>query len=266
MKQFALSALIFLIPFAVFGDVRSCLKDAETNGNHTHAVAPDKECFELLKNLPARKEVSSFAGNIKVVGHQNMFYVTTEGSTVLMAGDQTRLEDIEFIVTDEQAKKIFVYQVHEESASIATYRSDFVGNVAPLSFYSSRELQGLSNVAFLAEKNELALIFKTQGKIVFMNALGDSRYKGEKFSPKFKRTLSGEGTGLKSPVAVAYAETKKELYVLDSERVLVFNEKLKLERILKAEGTLKATQMILDKNGTKLFLYHNSVMLRSLDL
>jgi hypothetical protein len=130
--------------------------------------------------------------------------------------------------------------------------------VAPLSYFSSKDLKGLSNVVLIPEKQELALIFRSEKRIAFVNILADSRYKGEKFDAKIKRFIQGDSTSLIVPKDIVYSKSKQRIFVLDQDRIVVFgenaSENASPEKIVNIPGIEKATRIFFDSTEKKLHI------------
>jgi hypothetical protein len=215
---------IFFFTNLALADVENCLQDAKNNAHHVHPTKPKENCADMIKNLSNKVEAKDSTGKNHVYGFRNMFYVDLNGEKTLMAGDQTELKALKFIRYHEPTKKILVYQTDDEVSSISTFNADFVGNVAPVSFYLSDKLNNVTNLSLLDDLEEIALISESDQSISFLNKLADSRYKGPEFDPTPKRILKGKKTLIWSPQVVVYSKLKREIYVLDQARVLVFAE------------------------------------------
>jgi hypothetical protein len=257
MKQLMLT-IFFFANFAS-ADVENCLQDGKLNAHHVQPVKPKENCADLIKNLKNKVEAKDSTGKNHIYGFRTMFYVDLNGKKTLMAGDQTELKSIKFIRFHEPSQKILVFQSDEEVSSISTFNADFVGNVAPLSFYLSDKLNNVTNMSLLDDLEEMALTSKEDQSVTFLNQLADSRYKGPQFDPAPKRILKGKKTLIWFPQVVVYSKLKREIYVVDQARVLVFSEDASGDvaplRVIDTKNLAGATGAVLDGKHEKIFVY-----------
>lgn len=216
MKVFIFIFLLTLSS-ASFGSLDICLKDAETNGNHNHAINPPLSCADLIKAHPEKVSVSSSDGSMLVYGLGHMFFVEKDSVKELMAGDQTELEDIRKFEINLLKNKILVLQ----EDSVLTFRSDFVGNVTPERVYKESFLESAHRVKLLDKENIIA-IFANE-KVQLIDANSDSRYpQVEALKAKVLFQISGPHTGLEHPTDAVYSKINGEIYILDTDRILIF--------------------------------------------
>jgi hypothetical protein len=261
---------IFFFTNLAWADVENCLQDAKNNAHHVNPIKPKENCADIIKNLSNKVEAKDSTGKKHVYGFRTMFYVDLNGKKTLMAGDQTELKALKFIRYHEPTNKILVFQSDDEVSSISTFNADFVGNVAPVSFYLSDKLNNVTNMSLLDDLGEMALCSKDDQSVTFLNQLADSRYKGPEFDPTAKRILKGKKTSIWSPQAVVYSNLKREIYVIDQARVLVFAETSTGDvaplRIIDTKNINGATGAVLDSKQEKIFVYADQRKLHEISL
>lgn len=198
-----------------------CFRDAKTHGSHTTPLSPVADCAELLRSHPDKIEAKSSDGKYHLFGLGYMLYVDSEGKRTLLSGDQTELKEILKIEINENKKRILVLQ----KDSVSTFNLEFIGNVSPLSYFKSPIIKHASRVKLL-DNQEMIAIF-SQSTIRIINAEAETRYEVEKLKPKLLNEISGEVSLLKDPRDLVFDANNKKIYVLDSNRVLVFPTNVK---------------------------------------
>lgn len=222
----------------------------------------EQGCREIVLSDPHLLKVSSDSGKIKIEAIDDMFYVKNGDTLRLMYGPQTKLSHISFIKIDEESKKIIVVQKHADKGSLSLFDTEAVGNVTPRLFLESKTFAHVSQVEYLKETNELALISRQNKSIAIINDDADSRLEKEnaKFKVKVNRFINGEKSQLKDPALVTVSAKSKKIYVLDSGRLLVFEEKVRGNsapiKTLPAIGKEKAIGLRFnDEDGSLDFLH-----------
>ena len=205
------------------------MKDAKDYGYKVD-TKPNKLCHTMIKNHPERVEATSLSGKYQILAKGNILYLDTlsgdgTGSILkreTLAGDQTDLRDIMNVWIHEKKKRFMVLQ-KGSPRGLLTYTLEYASNTAPLRHFTSPILNSVTRVKLLDDRDELALISSTNKTIKFVNSDADTiLYKGGKFVPKLYREIKGNETELNDPLDVVISDSAKEIYVLDSGKILVF--------------------------------------------
>lgn len=233
----------------VYAEIDNCFKDAETHGNHWHAVSPSIDCAEAVKSHSEKTELTIPEMNLHVYGLRNMLFVEQAGKKELMAGDQTELKGILKFFTNKKKDKLVVLQRN----SVSVFRLDFIGNVAPLKHFRSPIVIGAKEVRLLEDQNLLAII--SPGSVRIINADAETRHKDPKFAPKLLHEIISDS--IPSPSDVAVDEERKLIHVLNSERIFSFKMgKDKQDREIAVNSAPEAKSI--EMREKKLFLIKKS--------
>lgn len=200
----------------------NCFRDAKTHGNVNSSLSPVEECSGILKSHPERIEFKD--GSLHLYGLGHMMYVENNGKRELLAGDQTELKEIIKIEVNQKKERILIIQ----KDSVATYKLGFIGNVTPISFFKSSVMKNVTRVKLLDNEDMLTLFSSAAIRIINSNA--ESRYKVEQTKPKLLNEISGEESQLKLPSDLLIDNGEKKIYVLDSNRLLVFPSNVKKDQ------------------------------------
>lgn len=227
MKHFFI-VLVFLSTQAS-ASLGDCMKDASDYGYKVEKK-PDQTCYDLIKNHPQKAEARGQTGRYQAFGKGSIVYIETvslDGTNTLirrdtLAGDQTDLKNVSRIWIHEKRNRLLVLQAGSPRG-LQTYPLGPVGNTAPMRHFISPILNSVDRVKLLDDKDEIALISLANQSIKFINSDADNvRYKGGIFVPKLLREIKGDLSQLSNPLDVALSEIRKEIYVLDSARVLIY--------------------------------------------
>lgn len=261
-----LMPLLFVSRFAM-ADLNSCFRDAQYLGHAHSPHTPAEDCIQKIDQDPST-HFSFTASGKKLMGQGNLIYVKSKEGTFPMSGDQTFLKKISFLRYDEKNEIIIVFQKVEGMTSCSLFSAESIGNIRPFVFNTDPQYESLSNIILFPKQEELAQIYESLGKIVFINMEADSRIieNGSKFKKLIKRTL-GPDSGLVAPKFLAMNSDKKEIYVFDSDRILVFGaDSDKPIRIISAPGRMKLTEMQFEKLNNRLIFFNGTQELTPLNL
>lgn len=248
MKYFILFSL-FTISIAQ-ASLDNCIRDAKTHGSHTSPLSPVAECADIVKAQPDKIEAKSRDGLYHLYGFGSLIYVETNGKRELLSGDQTELNDILKIEINEP-KKLFLVL---EKNSVSTFKLSSIGNVTPVSYFKSPIMKNVSRVKLLDNEDMIAIFSSSSIRIINSNA--ETRYDVEKLKPKLLNEISGEESQLKSPSDLLINSIEKKIYVLDSNRLLVFPTNVKKDQApLKIVNLNEARSL---KQKENLIFYVNS--------
>lgn len=200
----------------------NCFRDAKTHGNVNSSLSPVEECSDILKSHPERIEFKD--GNSHLYGLGHMVYVEKNGKRELLAGDQTELKEIIKFEVNQKKERLLILQ----KGSVATYKLGFIGNVTPISYFKSPIMKNVTKVKLLDNEDMLTLFSSAAIRII--NSDAETRYNIEKTKPKLLNEISGEDSQLKNPSDLLIDSTEKKIYVLDSNRLLVFPANVKKDQ------------------------------------
>lgn len=223
--------LVSLISFNAYADqLSNCMKDAKAFG-YSAEKQPGADCFKLIKNHPEKVEVISQSGRYKILALGNILYLDTlkdnkTGEIKLrevLAGQETDLKNIKDVWIHEKKKKIHILHSGNPRGLITHKLGEF-SNTSPLRHFRSPILNTVNRIKLLDDREEIALISASRPSIMFINEDADNvRYKGGNFVPLLLREISGNDCELSNPLDVSISDQNKEIYVLDSGKVLVFD-------------------------------------------
>ena len=228
MKPYLL--LIASLCFNASAGIENCLNDARDSGYQINA-RPAAVCAHLIRNHPERVMEKSLGGTYQVVAYGNILYLSTFSPGLspkpqkveMLAGDETGLTKISRVFLHEKKKRILIQQ-NGNTSELLTFTTEYAANTAPLRHLRAGILKHASQVKLLDDADEIALMSRTQKNIKFINASADNvRYKGEQFKPKLLREIGGARSGLKDPKDVVVSQNLNEIYVLDTDRILIFD-------------------------------------------
>lgn len=192
-RIFSAVLFIFSLSPAFAMDFSDCLLDAESYGSHNHAVTPNPACYDLLKLEPNHIAVASSDGIWKVFASKSMLYLEkysgpTMISRELLAGDQTKLQEIKTVKFDLNQSKLLILQQGDEGTEYLSYSLEFIGNVTPKVFLDHTIVEGAQSVSLSSDGNETKLLFP--GVVKVYSSFADSRYKdqGDKYKVQLIRT------------------------------------------------------------------------------
>lgn len=194
MKVITLIIFNIFISQAFAVSVEDCLKDSTSYGSHDSPITPDASCATSLAASSEKISASSNDGSIKVFGQGHMLYVEKYDGALLLsrellAGDQTKLNNVKSFTINKLKNRLVVVQQGEDGNEVLTYNLEFIGNVAPKTMLNSDIAQYASKAEIVDDANEISITCNSLGKIRFYSDEADSRYKNqqEKFNPVLLR-------------------------------------------------------------------------------
>lgn len=235
MKALISSLIMLLICLNhAYADIESCKTDANFFGSHTQSVEPAAFCYNLFKTDANNQQIANSEDNlVKTFGLHNILYIDTyqldtNNNPVLFyqgkfAGDQTYLNDIQAINFNDQNKWISVLNIKDGIKYSLQFNSIDDGNVAPIRMFTSDLIQNASSVTSSSTSNKVIFASKDSQWIRVFNLNADDRFKGEYYSKDLVAEISGANTEIQSPVAIDIHDLSQEAFILDNDRILVFN-------------------------------------------
>ncbi len=222
MKYFILLNILSLS--LAHASLDNCIRDAKTHGSHTSPLSPVAECADIIKAQPEKIEAKSKDGTYHLYGLGSLIYVESNGKPELLSGDQTELKEVLKIEINDHKKRFLVLQKN----SVSTFKLNFIGNVTPISYFKSPIMNKASGVKLLDNEDMIAIFSSASVRIINSNA--ETRYDVEKLKPKLLNEISGEYSQLKNPTDLVINSSEKKIYVLDSNRLLVFPTNVKKDQ------------------------------------
>lgn len=263
-----ISLFILIFCFLAHANITTCFRDAQFIGHVDNPQTLSDECsLKLLENESTLYSVSPTGK--KVFGLANLIYVPFNGNLSPIAGNETHLRNIIFLRYDENNDTIIVFQRINNQTSYSFFNSKYPGNVRPFVYNSDPSYDELSNIILFPKEDEIVQIFEQQGKVILMNMNADTRTifeKDHRFKKSIKRVLNAS-SGLKSPKFVARDSDSKQIFIYDSDQILVFAEDdSKPKKIIPAPNRSQFTEMQFDKATNRLLFYVGNKQLTPISL
>lgn len=235
IKKLLLTPFIFLINISTYAQVT--LSECESKAVHfsstiSIAVAFPTECHELVEGTRNHiNEDNSTDNFIEVTGYKNILitkeYSVDVDNTIVLhanrvtAGHKTKLTDIIAVDFLEDNAKIYVLNKNGTDYSVLSYLYNISGNLVPSRELKSLELLSASNLTTDHPSQKLYVISQSAAWIKIFNLQADPLGKRAENSPDMLYAISGIATGLQAPLDIKIVGS--EIFVLDSDRILVFN-------------------------------------------
>jgi hypothetical protein len=239
-------------------NLADCSSLAPMHGHHLNPQVLPNECKSLVDTAAGIfQKLQTTNGEFQVYGYKNKIYVDQfqNGSLLsssLLAGDQSKLEDVIAIDIDESNRHLFVLSKNGNAASLAHYSLDFIGNVAPLRYFISSELAGAVNLRIDSSAQEVFIVDQASAAIHVHHLYADASFNN---SARLRK-LSGVQSLLMSPIDVALSQ--QEMFVLDGDRILVFAKSSSGDvapvRIISGENTQIATAKSINIDGSEILI------------
>jgi hypothetical protein len=220
---------------------------------HAHHIKPEKvptACKQLVMNHSNHlQKIETSDGLIQVYGFKNMIYVDTyemkENKKVLktshlLAGSETKLSEVISLEINEQENKLYVLNRNHDDASFGSYNLAFIGNVAPLRSFSSKELNDVINFRIDPDHKEVYFLGQGQKVIKVFNIDADKEGKLVEHSVKMKFSLSRDLVKTTSLKDLAVGSDK--LLILDEDKVIVLPKRAKMASGIKTIVDIGSSQ------------------------
>jgi hypothetical protein len=241
---------------------------------HAHHIKPEKvpaACKQLVMNHSNYlQKIETSDGLIQVYGFKNMIYVDTyemkENKKVLktshlLAGSETKLNEVISLEINEQENKLYVLNRNHDDASFGSYNLAFIGNVAPLRSFSSKELNDVINFRIDPDHKEVYFLGQGQKVIKVFNIDADSEGKLVEHSVKMKFSLSRDLVKTTSLKDLAVGSDK--VLILDEDKVIVLPKRAKMASGIKTIVDIGSSQsspvmLALDANEQNMIVINQS--------
>lgn len=236
--------LILLTLFITNTYAQVSIKDCEQAGENFGSqravpVTIPKSCMQIVYN--SKKNFNSDKSDtIEVVGFKNLLYTLIEGKEHITSGEKSKLTNIIAVKLNLNDKKTYVLNQNKNQFSIYSYFYSSGGNTVPARKLVTNDIEGATNFKIDNDNKMLYVISKTNSWIKVFNR--DADPDGPRVENKTTRLnmISGANTQLNLPVDLAL--TKKEIFILDNDRVLVYD--------LNELGDLQPTRVIAGNKTT----------------
>jgi hypothetical protein len=263
--------LIFaLMSMKAFANIDNCSMVAEYHAHHIKPEAVPDFCKQLVMNLASHlQKLETSDGMIQVYGFKNMIYVDTYEmkqnqktlkSSHLLAGSETKLNEIVSLEINEQENKLYVLNRNHDDSSFGSYNLNFIGNVAPLRSFRSKNLNDVINFRTDLQNKEVYFLGISQKFIQVYNIDADKEGKLPEHSTQLKYSLSNN-YGVVTPKDIVIEDSK--IYILDENNITVFSRNNKsafnLNKLLSIEITndFKAEMLVVDSNKMQIILVNH---------
>jgi hypothetical protein len=268
MKNLYYLTIIFpIIVNAQIINLENCVTIAPSHGHHKNPENLPSGCKNSIKNASlSLQQIVTSDEVYEVYGHKNIIYVDEykfiDGIKSLaqsnaLAGDQTKLTEIMSIDIDESTQRLFVLNKNLIDTSFANYKLDFIGNVVPQNYFSSANLNGVTNFRIDANKNHVYFLDHISGSILVHHLYADNNSVSPHTSSLLIKNIQGPNTLIIAPIDLAISES--ELYLLDGDRILVFNKNSSGDtapiRLISGQNTQIASAKAINLSNDGLYLY-----------
>lgn len=229
-------SLFTLFNFSTYAQVtlNTCVENAvDFSSTITIAKKIPTECIALIESTRNSVNEDNSSDNfIEITGYKNILFtkeysLDLENNIILYAnrftaGHNTKLTDIIAVDFLEDNSKIYVLNKNGTDFGILSFIYNISGNLVPSRELSSLELLNATNLRADYNSSKLFIISATDKWIKAFNLKADPTGKKSENSIEVQSTLSGSSTSFQSPIDLAIYGN--ELYVLDNDRILVFNK------------------------------------------
>jgi hypothetical protein len=191
------------------------------------------DCNQLL--LSEKNELNfdeSSDSFVKVLGHKNILYVKIFDLDVnnvpfllseqLTSGEKSKLTNIEAVDFNEGDSRVYLLNNNNGQKQVYSYAYDVGGNNTPIRELISNDAEFATNLRIDTTVDETYLISSTEAWIKVFNKLADPDGRRPANINSTLRNISGGVTTLQAPSDIELKAS--EIFVLDSDRILVFNK------------------------------------------
>lgn len=223
--------------FTLTSFAQSTLESCEANGVNFNsktqvATSISSDCATLIEgarnNINEDNSVDDF---IYITGYKNILYtkeyiLDIDNNKVLnadrfTAGEETNLKDIVAVDFNEADASIYLLNKVNSDTYLQSFYYNVSGNISPLKSFTSVDLNHASNLRVDDTSGLIFVVFKDLSTIkAFYKEANPNGNKSEN-STDIVREIQGAATTLQSPIDIAIVNN--ELFVLDNNRILVFN-------------------------------------------
>lgn len=232
--------LIRLLPILLISSIsyaqvtlESCSSDAiDFLSELTTPKSLSTDCYSLIEGTRNHiNEDNSSDNYVEVTGYKNILYtkvytLDTENNIILdaqriTAGHKTKIKEILAVDFLEDNAKVYVLDKNGSNYSILSFIYNVSGNLTPSRHLKSNELSLASNLTADFQSKKLYVVSKHSAWIKVFNLRADPRGKKAENSSNLLNSISGNGSSLQAPIDIKVYGS--EMFILDSDRVLVFN-------------------------------------------
>lgn len=203
------------------------------NSKTQSATNISNDCGDLIyAQRNSINEDNSIDDYIYITGYKNILYTKeyiqdVDGYKVFnahrfTAGEETNLKEILAVDFNEGDASVYLLNKVDSDIYLQSFYYDVSGNVTPLKSFTSMDLNYASNLRVNEASKEIFILFKQNATIKIFNKDANPLGKKNENSTNVKRSISGSPTLLNSPQDLAIYNN--EIFVLDNDRVLVFNQ------------------------------------------
>lgn len=196
-------------------------------GGHLHTEIPEA-CFSLIQSMGAERKIATSEDGMKeVLAYGNLVYIAdyeiSDGNQVLksaspLAGKNPLIQHVLDLELSAHEERFYVLDDDGSTNSVYSYSTDHGGNLAPLRKLISDDIQGASGIEIDYADKKL-FVFSKHGWVKAFNIHADPDGRRPENGTKSLFDIEAQ---LTSPIDLAVSE--HELFVLESDRVLVFSK------------------------------------------
>ena len=218
--------------------VEYCEEEGRKYGDGSGADLISTKCIELYCNRAGHHAtIVGKNDSFKISGFKNMIFTRNKDlngnwTTNIIAGLSTELDSVIAINYDQKNEEIAAL---DSSGDILFFSSTLTGNVAPYRILRAKELKGASHLVVDPIKNEVIVLNKNEGSILFFSRLANFKGREGKRNLSLIRSFDGLSEGIES---LAISVMHREIFVVDAKQnnIFVFNLDAEESLVRKIQG------------------------------
>lgn len=179
----------------------------------------DEACYDVIqRSAGPYASIVSPDGTIQLFASRSVIYQNNSAPEVgkkinAGRGANAYAKDIVSLALSRGYPEVYAYD--STLVTLFTYKVDFFGDCSPIRVAPLSDLQGSAGSEYLPLTEEIGLSKPYQKEIVFVSRKANSEGLLLENEVKVSSRISGSGTHLEKPVALAWDSKREELLVLD---------------------------------------------------
>jgi len=161
-----------------------CFEKGQSYGTDHSQFINLAECYaEVLKVAPAQNIHHYPQKKLSILAHLNLLFIAQDNAVTLIAGEQSKLKNIQDSVVHLAQKNIIV--LDREQAAIYTFPYERTGNVAPIYQIIGKQhnLQFANSITLDANQEHIIVTFNHSKKFYRIKANSDGKKPENKTTP-----------------------------------------------------------------------------------
>lgn len=258
MKIIIISLLTFYSYAFAQVTLEQCVSDAFYLGSQT--TTPKTIPLDCSLQVKENQNIYNFDfsndGLVKVYGSHNLLFTEIYNSdefgnltlfnSHMTSGKQSALTNILAVDINESSLKTYVLNENNGQYYVFSYFYTDGGNNVPVRKLISSEITKATNIKINSNKKLMYVISESDSWVKVFNELADPDGPNDHNKTDLLQSLSGANTELINPKDITFSTD--EVFILDNDRVLVFN--------ISDDGDVSPKRIILGTNTTLLSSQH----------